>query len=220
MRTPISWTWVIIALIAFWPIGLVLLFTKLSQDRTATFTCGRRLRTVSIVLFIVGGLILIGARSAGMGVGVLFIIGGFLVLRAARKNDARSNLYRQYINLVANHGVTSVDAIANAVGLPWDAVMHDLQLMINHGYFSGAQLDGFSRSIVWNVAHHMGSHSGPHTGPFATPLEETFATMFAGPGTPPPPGPVSRIVRCDGCGANNKVDGAVGMCEYCGSHLK
>ncbi|MCL2360983.1 MAG: hypothetical protein FWC73_04105 [Defluviitaleaceae bacterium] len=204
MRRPISWFWVVLALILFWPVGLILLFKRLSTDRTATFSCGKRLNVVAVVLFIIGGVLIISPGSGGAVIGVMFIVGGLVVLRSARKNTVQGNRYRQYVDLIVNHNQRSVPHIAAIMGLSNEMVMLDLHRMINEGFFVGARIDRATNEIVLM----------PH--PSAMPHGAPMAAM----GMPAAAPPRERIVVCDGCGANNKVFGPTGTCEYCGSPLQ
>jgi len=202
MKTPISWVWIILALVIFWPVGLVLLFKRLSDDRTAVFTCGKSLRTVYIIMFIIGGLLIVASR---FGIGALLIIGGFVVLRIANNRNARAKRYRHYLDIILNHGERYISAIAFDVGVSNHVVLLELQQMLELGYFPGAWLDRANLEIVLPAAgmeHHAPMGHGHHA-----PFPETA------------PVHTTRIVPCPGCGASNTVTGATGQCEYCGSPI-
>jgi len=199
MQKPISWFWVVFALIIFWPVGLILLFKRLSTDRTATFSCGKRLNVVAIVLFIIGGLIIISGTHV---IGVLFILGGLVVFRSARKSTAQGNRYRQYVDLVVNQKQRFIPNIASIMRLSNQMVTLELTKMINEGFFVGARIDRATNEIVLMPHPSMMPHHG-------MPM-----------GVAPAPVSMERVVVCDGCGANNRVFGPTGECEYCGSPLQ
>jgi len=203
MQRPISWFWVVLALILFWPVGLILLFKRLSSDRTATFSCGKRLTGVAIVLFIIGGILIV-TGSGGAVFGTLFIIGGFVVFRSGRRNTARGNRYRQYVNLVINQNQRFIPNIASIMRLTNDMVTLELQKMINEGFFVGARIDRATNELVLMPHPSMMHHAAPTGSMGMAPAHVTR----------------ERIVVCDGCGANNKVYGPTGECEYCGSPLQ
>jgi len=200
MRKPISWTWIVLGFIIFWPIGLVLLFKRLSSDRTATFNSGGRFKGIYITLFIIGAVLIISSSgSSGFGFtfwGFLFIVGGFFVFRAARKNKSQCELYKQYVDLVVNHSQTSIPTIASIMGLTSQVVAQDLQLMINNGFFAGAMID-YGRQII-----------------VLRPTERAVPLPMGGGAAH-----TERIVTCGGCGANSTIRGTIGECEYCGSAL-
>jgi len=195
MQRPISWFWVVLTLIIFWPVGLLLLFKRLSADRTATFSCGKRLNGVAVVLIIIGGILLFVSPV----IGVLFVVGGLLVFRSARRSTAQGNRYRQYVELVVNQNQRFIPNIASIMRLSNQVVMLDLNKMINEGFFVGARIDRATNEIVLMPHQAMMPHG----------MVMTSAPI-----------PMERIVTCDGCGANNKVYGATGVCEYCGSPLQ
>jgi len=199
MKPPISWTWIILALVIFWPVGLVLLFKRLSSDRTAVFSCGKNLRTVYIVLFVVGGLAIIANQ---FGIGVLLVIGGIIVLRTARNRDTSAQRYRYYLDVIFNHGETSINAIAHHAGVTYHVASVELQHMLQLGYLPGAWIDLNTQEIVFPAEIEPPPESVSYTAPAMQPMHTT------------------RIVACRGCGANNKVTGISGHCEYCGSLVK
>ena len=116
MNRPVSWPVIGIAFVLFWPIGLLLLLKRFATDRSAIFSCQSKLRTISIVLFVIGGVLIVSIVGAPFG--IWFIIGGFLVRRSARNNGVQCQRYTWYIDLVVNQGQTSIGHIASVVGFP------------------------------------------------------------------------------------------------------
>ena len=202
MQRPTSWFWIVVALILFWPLGLFLLIRRLSSDRTATFKSGRMLKVVYVLLFISGGFMLF---SGGFGIffGLLFIAGGVMVFLQARKGNQRVARYKQYMNLVVNHGQKSVDHIAATLGTESRIVKTELQKMIDLGFFEGAVIDNVTNEIMLAVPQKTG---------VASAIETVFGSNEESS--------TERVVVCGGCGANNKVSGNVGNCDYCGSPLE
>ncbi|MCL2391806.1 MAG: hypothetical protein FWC66_04250 [Oscillospiraceae bacterium] len=204
-KKPTSWGWIIFWFIIFWPVGLVLLIKRLSVDKSAAIKNNKAISIVSYVLMGIGAIYLIMAIAGESGMWAAAIIfggGGILVNRYARKAKLTGERYKNYIGLIVNHNQTSIDNIAAATNVPYDTVVKDLQKMITMGYFVGAHIDIAQREIV--LARH---EPMPHpTMPFSA--NQGQAQMQ------------ERVVVCSSCGANNRVVGFVGECEYCGSPLQ
>jgi hypothetical protein len=83
-------------------------------------------------------------------------------------------------------------------------VSKDLQKMIDAGYFSGAYIDITQREIILAK----------------TAMPQEYVSPISPSAQAPSPQAQERIVSCKSCGANNKVMGQLGECEYCGSHLQ
>jgi len=196
-KKSISWIWVILAFIIFWPIGFLLLFIKLSSDRSAvvrTKPTGKILSAVVWVLLAMAGISLLGAvvREIGiMGVVVLFIIGGILLNRTAKRTKNKGERYKKYIDLVVNQSQTFIDNIAIRSGVSFEETAHDLQDMINAGYFHDATIDPVKRTIV-----------------------------LPKPAEPPKPAK-TKVIACDSCGAKVRVTiDTEADCDYCGTALQ
>jgi hypothetical protein len=85
-------------------------------------------------------------------------------------------------------------------------VSKDLQKMIDVGYFYGAYIDVAQREII------LAKPTVP---------QEAASSYAQTPYAQAPQAQVQeRIVSCKSCGANNRVMGQLGECEYCGSHLQ
>jgi len=126
---------------------------------------------------------------------IIFDGGGVLVNWFARKTKREGERYKKYISLIVNQSQTSIDNIASAVGVTYEAAAKDLQKMIDAGYFVGAYIDVSQREIV------LAKPAQASAGSSVVQVQE-------------------RVVTCGSCGANNRVMGQIGECEYCGSHLQ
>jgi len=191
----IAWIWVILALIVFWPAGLVLLFKKLEQDRSATMKSGGLVAVLSFFLMFLGFIFLMLLLSDGAGYLIptlLFGGGGFWLFRVSRKMKATGKRYRSYIELIINQGHTSIEYMAQMMGVTYQVAEADLQKMIEKGFFQRAYIDRTRKMIVLQTAAQ--SQSGQVM-------------------------PQERVVACKGCGANNRVLTHVSECEYCGSPI-
>jgi len=196
-----SWFWVILGLIIFWPIGLILLFKKINDDRTANIKSGGLVALISYVLISISAyqLLMFATRgsSAGLTFAIAMGIGGIWLNRISRNMKRTGKRYRQYIDLVVNQSQYSIDHIASVVGVSYDVAVNDLQKMISMGYFRGASVDYARRTIGLPVPVAHAPVVGHAQGGFVQ----------------------ERVAACPGCGANNRVSGAVSMCEYCGSPI-
>ncbi len=157
-----SWGVVIFLLIIFWPVGLYLLFKKISTGDTLGE--GKVLRVVGW-LFIVLAIIYISLSESNLvvsengesiestievlrGVGSFFFIGGGVMLFMARSKRTKTNRYRKYIAIVENNRVRQIDSIASAFPTTYEKAHNDLIEMINKGFFEGAYIDESKREII------------------------------------------------------------------------
>jgi len=211
-KIPYAWGWIIFWFIMFWPLGLFLLVRKLSAEKSATLQGSRIMTILSYILMGIGGLFFITSCSSAALVGrdfpsafaggmpSLFIygIGGILLNRYAAKTRLTAERYRKYIDLIINQNQTSLNHISFSVGESYDVVIKDLEKMIASGYFVGAYIDTNRGEIVLTPP---------------VPLQQTDSfspSAFQGQ---------ERVVACNCCGANNRVVGQVGRCEYCSSPI-
>jgi len=197
-RLSISWIWVVVAFILFWPIGVVLLLVKLSGDKSAMMRCGRPMIILSYILIGIGVICLLAMFGGEIGMlmpAILFGGGGGALNIIGRRTTATSERYKKYLDLVINQGETSIDNIAAAVGVSYAATVEDLQKMINSGFLTNAFIDVGSRSIV------LARVAAPRADGFVVGQE--------------------RVLVCGSCGANNRtIVGKISECEYCGSVLQ
>lgn len=200
-----KWGWIIFLLIFFWPVGLFLLIKKLATDKAALMS-GKTgaLSVVGWVLITIGCMGFIAELSSGPdGYGVMlvliFVAGGFLLLRKASKTKKTAARYKKYIDIVVNQNVRGIDNIVSAVGLSYDVVVKDLQDMINIGYLKDAYIHLGNREIVLKQQEPVIYAQGTYAGQSVT---------------------QTKAVRCPGCGANNVVTvGRVSECEYCSTPI-
>lgn len=211
-----KWGWIIFWLIIFWPVGLFLVIKKLATDKSALMsgkTTG--LSVIGWILIAWSSLLLITVVSSPSdfksdGALVFFMVllplaGGIALLRKASKIKKLAARYKTYIDIVVNRNVKSIDNIASATGLSYDAATKDLQDMINIGYLKDAYIHQGNREIILK-------HQKP------TPV--AYAQMKVVKQAAPQAAPQTKAARCPGCGANNVVAvGRVSECEYCGTPI-
>ena len=199
----LSWTLVIIVLVCFWPVGIFLLWRKLSADKKATMRSGKIITAIGWFLAICGGLAMLGMdegfdTSTFIGV-IVFLGGGVGLILLGKKMKRLAKKYKNYITIVVNQGETNIQNIANITGIPYETVKADLEIMIDKKFFSNAYIDLGKGCIV---IEHRGSYVTA-TGISSVRVETKFV-----------------VVQCKNCSATNKVvSGSVGECEYCGSMI-
>lgn len=157
-----SWGVVIFLLIIFWPVGLYLLFKKISTGDTLGE--GKVLRVVGW-MFIVIAIVYISLGESNLvvsenaenvestievlrGVGSFFFIGGVIMIIMAKRKRTKANRYRKYIAIVENNRVRQIDSIASAFPTTYEKAHDDLQEMINKGFLEDAYIDESKREIV------------------------------------------------------------------------
>jgi len=200
-----SWGWIVFWLVIFWPVGLFLAIKKLTIDKSALMSGKTRSFTIiGWIMIVFGGLLLIGSvEDDPEGFMILWalglIIGGIVLLVKASKTKKIAVKYKQYIDIVVNQNVRSIDNIASTVGLSYNIVAKDLQNMIDIGYLRDAYIHHSNREIAF---------------------KQHESTVYAQATTVGQVAPQTIAVRCPGCGANNVVVvGKVSECEYCGNAI-
>jgi len=204
----LSWAVVIVVLIIFWPVGIYLLYRKLTSDKKAAMTSGNVVFIVGLALLCLGIFaVIVGPSDPAEAVSgrieylVIFVGTGLALRLIGFFGKARAARYKKYIALIINQRITSMDNIAAAVPAKYESVVKDLQKMINIGYFAGAYINSGSRDIV------LPQVQGPAMG------QAPGNTYGAAPGQ-------LMDVICKNCGANNQIaEGQAAECEYCGSPL-
>lgn len=187
-----SWTLILVLLFVFWPVGLYMLYKKAQTDKKVALTASKIMNTIGTVLIVFGVITVI------VGIGVIYIIGGVLLKKMAKKLRNSAENVKRYLAIVVNGNVRQLDAICASVGKPYKTVKEELQKMIDDGYFRNAYIDESTREIVLVQAQPTGN-----------------TNYSGGTGT----ATAVRVVTCPCCGANNTVSGSGSECEYCGSPL-
>lgn len=197
-----SWALIIFLLILFWPIGLFFLVRKLSVDRQASLSSGKKMTIwgwviVGVGIMSWGSLMEDGFFSGTFGM-LFFVILGLVLVRMGKKSSVNAVKYKKYIDLIVNKRLRSIRAISSAMPVSHDVAIQDVQEMISKGYFDNAYIDFNADEVVFIDVEETRMHQ---------PLNAMGNGKVE-----------MRLVPCNGCGANNKVPkGEVGKCQYCGS---
>lgn len=159
-------------------------------------------KTLSIVFIIIGTFIMFMSYAATTGLpkslnsikfmfaayGAIFFIIGILL-------KARIQRFKNYIDLITNHNITSFDKIAQNTNRSPKYVKRDIKTMIRTRLFVNAYIENDSIIIKG--------------------LEPIDQKPSSKPGSAE-----VKIVICSSCGAKNRVTvGAVEECEYCGAPI-
>jgi len=201
----LSWPVIIVATIVFWPVGVFLIWRRISLDKKTAMLSGK-------VIFIAGWVFLAfaalgiavcsgeGFKSEDKSYITFFTIAGIVLVLLGRSTKKNAIKFKKYITIIINKEITSIDNIAAAMPVTYDVCKKDLQKMIDKGYFDGAYIDESAREVVL-PKHDYADISEPTVSNGSRNVE-------------------MQVVVCKGCGANNKIPkGTTGECEYCGSAL-
>lgn len=192
---------VIIFLILFFPVGLFLLYKRLSIDKQKNcnwFLVAGFLCVGLSVLFLFLGLT--GQLKSESGrvytvfdlliMPLLFSVYAFVFLNAAQKIKEEVELYKKYINAIVNEKRRMIEGIASNVGVTYEKAINDLQKMIDCGHFPGAYIDRENSQFVLSANSNQ------------TDKQE-------------------MTVVCNSCGASNSVvAGQAAQCKYCGTPIQ
>lgn len=201
----ISWPVIIITFILFFPVGILLAWTRHTLNKKAYLYSGN-----GIIIF--GCISLFGAfvffissifngfkSSTANGIIFYLLIGAifFAVDRKLKTDTANS---RKYISIVIRDRVIDIDNIAAALPTSYENAKRDLQRMLNKGFFPGAYIDEEERQIILPQRHRESSKNKSNN------ITESVKM---------------QLVKCNGCGAQNSIPaGTIGECEFCGSKLE
>lgn len=165
---------------------------------------GKGMKGWGIGLFVFGAIGFIGCASdydlGGCVVAIFFVLGGLALIIKANKRRKEAERMKQYLSIIVNGNVRSLDEIASTTGKSYDAVRSDVETLINKGYLEEAYINESTREVV---LPEVDMYSNLQKNQSAVSTKVT-----------------ARVVTCPSCGANNTVAGDVGECEYCGSSLK
>lgn len=202
----VSWTVVIIVMIFFWPVGLYLLYRKVTTDKEAAMKNSKALKVVGWIFLVIGILGAFGnlsdskTEAADIAIGVTFFVGGgVLMLYAARKVSMSGEKFKKYIHTIINDQQILIPNIAAVMNLSPEQVMKDIQAMIDMGYFPNAYINYGAHELV---------------------LPDRYENLNKTSNTNMDRSQQKITVICKNCGGNNiVVAGQVCECEYCGSPI-
>ena len=193
--TGVSWPVAIFATIAFFPVGMFLLFKRIDLDK-------RNGVYPSVPLIILGciftffALVMIPEVSGVMFYGII----AFLLMFNGIKSKKDFQRFKKYRAIIIDHQMTSIDDIATSMSSNYSRTRRDIKRMINKGYLDGAYINEDSKRVVLPKQYHNANMKSD--------INNIKQNSDA------------QVITCKGCGATNKVSaGFVGECEFCGSPL-
>lgn len=139
------------------------------------------------------GVQIFGSIFISLNLEIVAIIAGLICcVITAKFWEKRNATKREYLSLIDNHRVLSLDEIALSMSVSYEQAKKDISKMIEKGFFGNAHIDSTTRSVVL-----------PITGVDIN-TQVTESTKI-----------------CPACGATTKVS-SIGenKCEYCGTILK
>lgn len=198
----ISWTVVILTLIFVWPIGLVLLFLKLTNNdgnNTKLKSSANKFWILAIVCyFLILAFFSILSDSTGselitdLILLILAIVGAVIFTRKAIKLSKEYKYLKKYIEYIVAKRNISIEELAKSLGEPVEVVTKNVLKIINLKMIDG-YINEFNE-IVLNSYAQTNNMNNPR---------EKVST-----------------VKCKNCGATNKfIVGRENRCEYCDSIL-
>lgn len=192
-----SWALVIFLLIIFWPVGVYFLIRKLSGDRKASLSSGRKMTIWGWVIAGMGIISWTSLMEDGIidgTLGMLFFVSlGLTLVYIGKKSSINAAKYKKYIDLIVNRRLRSIATISSAIPVAHDSAIKDIKEMIDKGFFEDAYINYNLDKIVFSEEDDADERVKQHK-----------VDMI--------------VVPCNGCGANNKVEiGQVEQCQYCGS---
>ncbi|QNO16552.1 hypothetical protein HYG86_18120 [Alkalicella caledoniensis] len=203
-----SWPVIVLAFIFFWPVGILLLITRLTKDRKTSMVAGKGLSILGYILVALYSLffimVLVGEFPGEelfvlLAFGVLLLLPGVLLVRFGRKLVKQSAVFKKYLNLIINHRMSSIEEIATSMQKDIGSVRKDIESMIDKNFLPNAFIDQNLYIRVPSVEQQVAVEDQPHSSQ---------------------PSKVTRNVTCNGCGANNIIiEGETTECEYCGASL-
>jgi len=147
-----DWIGIVICLWFFWPLGLFLLYRKLTSDKNA-LTSRKKIELIGGALAIWGLYQLsriLGNFDAGNLIkSLFFLVGGCAIVGTGLWTRARDNLYRKYKAIIGSHSAMSIESIARAIPTGIHKACRDIQSMIDRGLLGeDAYIDMGQRRLV------------------------------------------------------------------------
>lgn len=218
-----GWGWIVFWFIVFFPVGIYLMVKKIDSDKQNLMNVNtKRLKRIGIGFVIFGCLGLVATLTdstydkeqitASITVVILFTLGGFALIVKAINLGKVATVYREYINLIVNNNIRSLDEISNKLGISYETALKNVNELINKDYLKDAYVDLTERVIVLKAPELS----------FVEIMEQygSYEAYEAAHGNSSASGSGGRdhAVKCSGCGATNVIKaGKLTNCEYCGT---
>lgn len=218
-----SWAVIIILLIFFCYVGIPLMLSKLHKDTENMLFNAKRTITVGWIFFAIGCMYLFlgltgllepddGSNFTGYLVFIVVLLcgGGYAIVRHAKKYRNWGLMYERYLPVLSGLPTGSLDELAETVGETYDVTSKNIQNLIDIGLLENSYIDKTRRSLVSPVV------SSTYRPKQSSDEAEVKNTQQAKPRA-------SKVhtIKCPNCGGvNNVTEGAVNICDYCGTALE
>ena len=189
---------VVIALIFFWPVGLVFLYLRLIKTKGKYLTINYLLLIGSAFLILIG-IIGLSAYFETYEISdlllatLMFLIPGMLCAYSWYKRKKKYKEYKIYLDYINARKKVKLDSLCNRLNVNYDTAVSNLTEMINKGLINGYLTDD---DLIVNGVN------------LADDLEDKIVKE-------------TKVIKCKECGAKNTVVvGEHKECEYCGTLLQ
>lgn len=194
-----SWVVVILALIIFWPVGLILLYLKLRNNSKNKFKFSGITKIVigacSVSFGLIGASTEIDEPTGEVGLTIvmvsIFLAIGIAFIYFGVKNIKEGKIYEKISNLINFQEVESVEEIAKKLKITEEKVTEYISKAISLGICNN-EIEYKNNRIIYKKKVEEQVEKKKH----------------------------ERIVKCECCGGINHInDTEVKACEYCGMEL-
>lgn len=194
-----SWVVVILALIIFWPVGLIFLYLKLRNNSKNKFKFSGITKIVigacSVSFGLIGLSTEIDEPTGEVGLTIvmvsIFLAIGIAFIYFGVKNIKEGKIYEKISNLINFQEVESVEEIAKKLKITEEKVAEYISKAISLGICNN-EIEYKNNRIIYKKKVEEQAEKKKH----------------------------ERIVKCKCCGGINHInDTEVKACEYCGMEL-
>lgn len=194
-----SWVVVILALIIFWPVGLILLYLKLRNNSKNKFTFSGTMKIIigvcSVFFGLIGASTEIDQPTGEVGLTIvmvsIFLAIGIAFIYFGVKNIKEGKIYEKISNLINFQEVESVEEIAKKLKITEEKATEYISKAISLGICNN-EIEYKNNRIIYKKKVEEQVEKKKH----------------------------ERIVKCECCGGINHInDTEVKACEYCGMEL-
>lgn len=194
-----SWVVVILALIIFWPVGLIFLYLKLRNNSKNKFKFSGITKIVigacSVSFGLIGLSTEIDEPTGEVGLTIvmvsIFLAIGIAFIYFGVKNIKEGKIYEKISNLINFQEVESVEEIAKKLKITEEKVAEYISKAISLGICNN-EIEYKNNRIIYKKKVEEQAEKKKH----------------------------ERIVKCECCGGINHInDTEVKACEYCGMEL-
>lgn len=194
-----SWVVVILALIIFWPVGLIFLYLKLKNNSKNKFKFSGITKIVigacSVSFGLIGLSTEIDEPTGEVGLTIvmvsIFLAIGIAFIYFGVKNIKEGKIYEKISNLINFQEVESVEEIAKKLKITEEKATEYISKAISLGICNN-EIEYKNNRIIYKKKVEEQAEKKKH----------------------------ERIVKCECCGGINHInDTEVKACEYCGMEL-